>query len=109
MSEALAGVVTGKLGVRDILSLELPPKEKRQLLSEWRNVQTQERQLEAQGATDENRPFRMHSFKEQEDWLEGQLRPQQDLLGTFTKRNDFINGRAHRRSWSWRSTFGPMA
>jgi hypothetical protein len=72
MSEALAGVVTGKMGVRDILALELPPKEKRQLLSEWRNVQNQERQLEAQGATDENRPFRMHSFKEQEDWLEGQ-------------------------------------
>jgi hypothetical protein len=91
MTEALAGVVTGKLGVRDILSLELPPQAKRQLLSELRTQQTQERQLEAQGATAANRPFRDHRFKEQDDYIEKQLSPIQDFLGKFTGKNEFIS------------------
>jgi hypothetical protein len=93
MTEALADVVKGEMGVNKILDLDLPPKAKRQLLAEWRTVQSAERQAEASGATKENVPFRDHRFHEQEDYIEKQLATIQDPLGQFNGKNEFINAR----------------
>lgn len=90
MTEALTGIYSGKIGIRDILQLGLPPKETRQLLAEQRVVAQDERKAHAQGFTAENRPFHDHRYKEQDDYLEKQLAPIQDFLGKFTGKNEFI-------------------
>lgn len=91
MTSALTKVVTGEMGPRGILALSLPPKAKRQLLSEWRTNENARKANEAQGATLENAPFRDHRFREQDDYIEKQLSPVQDFLGKFTGKNEFIS------------------
>jgi hypothetical protein len=92
MTGTLAGIYTGRIGIRQILDSGLPPQATRQLLSEWRTVVQQNRQAAADDRANGEQPFKSHVFKEQEDWIEGQLKPSQDFMGRFTNRNDFISG-----------------
>jgi len=92
MTEMLYGIYTDKVKIGDIISSTLPSKAQRQLLSELRTKQTQDRTLSAQENANENRPFQNHAFKEQESWIEAQFAKRGGILDKFDDADNFILG-----------------
>lgn len=90
MTETLTGIYTGRVALRDILNAGLPPAQTRQLLTEWRTVQQQERQAAAETRATVDQPFKSHAFKEQEDWLESALKPTHGILDKATEKDQFM-------------------
>lgn len=92
MTGLLAGIYSGKVRVKDIIDSGLPPKEQRQLLTELRTKQVQDRTLALQAEANADRPFRSHAFKSQEDWIEVELKPIRSPLEPMKEEDLFREG-----------------
>jgi hypothetical protein len=73
-----------------VLNTGLPPQQTRQLLSELRTVQVQERQSAADARANADQPFKSQAFQEQENWIETLLKPTNGILDRVTEKDQFL-------------------